>query len=148
MYLQYQSEFDVSVDALRDFHFSPNAFSLLTPPWEPTEVVEAPEKLSEGARAVLQVRIGPIKLRWVAVHRMTDLGFIDLQKSGPFSHWEHEHRFEPLAQDRCRLTDAISCKLPFGWVGQFTGNRFLQHKLDRLFDYRHTITKQQLEGAP
>ena len=90
---------------LREWHFREGAFKDLSPPWEKATVLESPGALSDGARAVIEVGIGPLKQRWVAVHEITETGFIDRQESGPFASWEHRHDFLPVDENRSRLVD-------------------------------------------
>jgi len=142
------SEIAVPVEALREWHFRPEAFARLTPPRERATVIESPGALVDGARAVIEVRIGPIKQRWVAEHEITDEGFIDRQIEGPFAFWEHTHRFEAISDGKSRLTDSIRYRLPFGLIGRVFGKPFIERKLDRLFRYRHAVTTLDLTGVP
>lgn len=142
-------EIDAPVDRLREWHFQPGAFARLTPPWEKARLISLPEALTDGAVAVIEVGIiGPLKQRWIAVHEITDTGFIDRQQEGPFAFWEHEHRFEPITPTTSRLTDTIHYRLPFGWIGRVFGKPFVERKLDRLFRYRHAVTAAALSSAP
>lgn len=136
------------VDRLREWHFEPGAFARLTPPWEKARLISKPEALMDGAIAVIEVAIGPLKQRWIAVHQITAAGFIDRQQEGPFAFWEHEHRFEPISPSKSLLTDTIRYRLPFGWIGQVFGKPFVERKLDRLFRYRHAVTAAALSPAP
>lgn|GEM_PF-503429 len=132
---------------VRAWHFCEGAFEKLSPPWEKATVVDSPGELKDGARAVIEVRIGPIKQRWVAVHEITDDGFIDRQEEGPFAFWEHHHRFLPASDDTCRLVDSIRYRLPLGFLGKIFGGPLVRRKLNRMFAYRHEMTKQVLESA-
>lgn len=137
-------EIAAPVEALRDWHFRPGAFARLTPPWEKARVLAMPEPLTDGARAVIEVGIGPLRKRWIAEHELTPDGFIDRQIEGPFALWEHEHRFEAVTATTSRLTDSIRYRLPFGWPGRLFGKPFVERKLDRLFRYRHAVTAADL----
>lgn len=140
-------EIDAPVDRLREWHFQAGAFARLTPPWEKARLISLPGTLTDGAIAVIEVGIGPLKQRWVAVHEITAGGFIDRQQEGPFAFWEHEHRFEPITPTTSRLTDTIRYRLPFGWIGRLFGKPFVTRKLDRLFRYRHAVTAADLAAA-
>lgn len=142
-----QLDLSVPVDALRGWHFRPGAFERLTPPWERAVVLEPMETLADGARVVIEVGIGPFRRRWVAEHELTATGFVDRQIEGPFAFWEHDHRFEPLDEEKSRLTDVIRYRLPFGRIGRVLGARFVAQRLDRLFRYRHAMTLAMLEEA-
>jgi uncharacterized protein (TIGR01777 family) len=142
-----------SPEALRAWHFRPGAFQRLSPPWESAELLESPEALADGARAVIRVGAWPARLRWVAEHALTDDGFIDRQLQGPFASWEHRHRFLPVSdgaagEGGCELFDEIRFRLPFGAVGRSFGGPLVRRKLERMFRYRHEITRLDLERAP
>ncbi|MEM1295991.1 MAG: SRPBCC family protein [Verrucomicrobiota bacterium] len=133
--------------ALQDWHFEEGAFEKLTPPWEKARVVESPGPLTDGARAIIEIRMGPIKQTWIAEHELTEDGFIDRQVEGPFAFWEHHHRFLPLAESTSRLVDSIQYRLPFGFLGRIFGTPLVRAKLDRMFRYRHEVTRTALENA-
>ncbi|MDF1861361.1 MAG: SRPBCC family protein [Verrucomicrobiales bacterium] len=139
------SRIEAPADKLRAWHFEADAFSRLNPPWEKAEVIESPGELTDGARAVIDVGMGPFKQRWVAVHEITEDGFIDRQEEGPFVFWEHHHQFLPLSEEASELRDSIRYRLPMGWLGRIFGGPFVRRKLDRMFTYRHEITKSALE---
>jgi ligand-binding SRPBCC domain-containing protein len=142
------TEIAAPVAALRDWHFAEGAFERLTPPWEKVRLLESPFPLRNGSRAIVEVRIGPLRRRWVAIHEITEHGFIDRQGGGPFAFWEHEHRFEAIDERTSRLTDRIRYRLPFGWPGRIFGRPMVERKLDRLFRYRHEVTARSLTGHP
>ena len=131
----------VPVEELYDWHLRPGAFERLAPPWERAEVVARTGPVADGAVVTLKVPIGPASVRWVSRHRDVHrpAGFVDEQLSGPFASWVHTHRMEP-APGGSVLTDDIAYALPFGPVGAAGVRR----KLDRVFAYRHRITRDDL----
>lgn len=141
---QRSSEIKVPAPELRDWHFRPGAFSRLNPPWEKAEVVDVPAALENGARATIKLGSAPFRIKWIAEHEITEDGFVDRQISGPFAKWEHRHRFEERGTDS-QLIDEISYRLPFGFPGDFFGKWIVKRKLDRMFRYRHDVTKADLE---
>lgn len=141
------SDINAPVGALRDWHFRRGAFGRLNPPWEKARVISEPGPLVDGFRAVIEIQAGPIKQHWVADHEITGDGFIDRQASGPFAHWEHHHRFEAIGPETSRLTDSITYRLPFGAPGRFFGEPFVRRKLERMFHYRHVVTRADLARA-
>lgn len=147
MSFERETEITVSSEILRDWHFHPGAFRRLTPPWENAKVLQAPASLADGARAVIDVGPGPIPVHWVAEHHLTEDGFIDRQVSGPFSEWEHRHRFLDEGDGRSRLVDSIRFRLPGGALGARFGEELVRRKLDRMFRYRHETTRLDLERA-
>lgn len=147
--LQFTMTSDISapVEALREWHFRPGAFGRLNPPWEKARVISEPGPLVDGFRAVIEIQAGPVKKRWIADHEITSDGFIDRQVSGPFAHWEHRHQFEAIDPKTSRLTDSISFRLPLGAPGRIFGEAFVRKKLERMFHYRHAVTRDDLARA-
>lgn len=86
------------------------------------------------------------KIRWVLEHRNYVEGrqFRDVQISGPFKSWQHTHSFLPGGDCASFLEDRIEYELPLGAIGAFFGYWFVQRKLQRLFEYRHRITKEAM----
>ncbi len=147
LHFTLSSEISAPVEALRDWHFRPGAFGRLNPPWEKARVISAPGALVDGARAIIEIQAGPIKQRWIADHEITPDGFIDRQASGPFAFWEHRHLFEATGPMTSRLTDAIAYRLPMGLPGRIFGSALVRKKLERMFHYRHTVTRTDLARA-
>ncbi len=127
------------------WHARSGAFQRLTPPWERVELESADGGIRDGGRVELKSFLGPFPLRWVAEHFdfRENEQFCDRQRTGPFAHWEHRHRFESTGAGTCRLIDDISYRLPFAPFSNVAKNG-IRRKLDRMFDYRHTITRQDL----
>ncbi len=67
--IERTSTLPVSAEEAFTWHERPGAFERLTPPWERVEVLERTGGVRDGARTVLRMHIGPVPLRWVAVHR-------------------------------------------------------------------------------
>jgi ligand-binding SRPBCC domain-containing protein len=93
------------------------------------------------------LRSGPFHLLWVAEHRdyIANRQFRDVQVRGPFARWEHTHLFEPDGPNACYLEDRVEYALPLGWLGRLVAGAFTRSKLERLFEYRHNITKRELD---
>jgi len=128
-----------SAAALFDFHAAPGAFARLTPPFAKAQVVSPLHALENGERATIDVGLfGPIRSRWVARHEdvVVGRGFVDVMEGGPFKSWRHEHIFEPIDDQHCRLVDRIAFDGPvFG-----LGDGFVLAQLNAMFRYRHKTT--------
>jgi uncharacterized protein (TIGR01777 family) len=133
-------------DQVWAWHVRPGALERLTPPWERVRVLQRPASLDNGSRVVLEVHLGPMPVRWVAVHRdvTPGRGFVDEQVEGPFAHWVHEHLFSP-ERDGCLVTDRITCTPPLGAVGGVMSGPFLRARLERTLRYRHAVLGTDLE---
>jgi ligand-binding SRPBCC domain-containing protein len=71
--------------------------------------------------------------------------FADRMIKGPFSYWLHRHIVEPVSENESILVDDIEYALPLGPVGNFFGGWFARRELQRLFDYRHSVTRTACE---
>lgn len=140
------STLPVSAEEAFAWHERPGAFERLTPPWERVQLLERSGGIREGARTAVTVKVGPARLRWVAVHREYEAGrrFVDEQVEGPFSHWIHEHRFEPAGPDSSRYTDRVEFGPPFGALGAAAGGWLARPRVERMLAYRHATLRDDL----
>lgn len=134
-------------DEVFAFHESPGALERLTPPWEPVDVVHSDGSLRPGSRVVLRMRLGPFRREWIARHDEYEPPhlFSDRQESGPFASWHHRHRFEAAPAGGTWLIDEIQYRLPGGRLGHIVGGWLVRRKLERMFAYRHEVTRQMFE---
>jgi ligand-binding SRPBCC domain-containing protein len=129
------------------FHERPDALERLMPPWEKARVVERTgDGLNVGARVVVELHVGPFKTRWTAEHVAYDPPrmFRDVQRGGPFAHWEHTHAVE-AAPGGATLVDTIAFELPLAPFSA-VALPFVRRKIERLFAFRHDVTKRKCEG--
>lgn len=151
----------VTREQLFGYHEAPGALERLIPPWENMRLESSDRSLAPGSRVVLRTNLGPIPLRWVAVHGDYDppRRFEDTQLSGPFAHWHHVHRFEqagPLEspsppsasgfgpESESELFDEVDYRLPGGWIGNAVAGGWVRRQLDAMFRYRHRVTHDDL----
>ncbi len=128
------------------WHERPGAFLRLSPPWTDLEVIDSTGGIRDGDLVNLAMRMGPITLPWRIRHGNYIAGrqFEDLQVRGPFTHWVHRHLVEPAGERNAWLEDAIEYELPLGIAGRVVAGRPVRAELERLFEYRHAITSDDL----
>ena len=150
MRFKKKSIIKASAERVFAFHEEPDAFERLQPPWQKSEVIQPPTSLEVGTRVILRVKVGPFWQKMVAEHVEYEPGkmFADRLVKGPFKSWLHRHIVEPRGETECVLTDDISYELPLGVLGQTFGGAFARKNLERLFDYRHQVTKEACETEP
>jgi len=138
------------VERVFRWHELPGAFEKLTPPGEPVRVIEQSGGIRDGGRMELAIGRWPMRVRWIAEHSgyTAHQQFRDTQIHGPFRRWEHTHRVEPDGPLACYLEDRIEYALPFGRLGAWLAGRAIERKLDRLFRYRHQVTREENETWP
>lgn len=136
----------VTVEEAFAWHERPGALDRLIPPWENVTIEERSDGVHDGARVVLRNKIGPVRVRWIAEHYdyQANRQFRDLQKSGPFTYWDHRHSFRPGGNDTCVMTDHVEYRLPGGPLGRVLGSAFVHGKLDKMFAFRHKTTVDDL----
>ena len=130
------------------FHELPDAFSRLVPPWEEATIVQKADISVIGSQAIIETKIlGLIHARWVAEHTAYDPPryFEDVQVSGPFKSWVHRHIIEPHA-DGATLRDEIDYEPPMSFLGLLAAPIFIIPKIEKMFEYRHEVTKKWCES--
>jgi ligand-binding SRPBCC domain-containing protein len=139
-----ESSFPVSAEVLWAFHERPDAFRLLAPPWQTMEVIKPPASLEIGTRVVLRTKVGPFWQEIVAEHVAYERGrmFADRMLEGPFASWLHRHVVTSTGPAESVLTDDIEYELPLGVLGRAFGGPFARRELERLFAYRHDVTRR------
>jgi ligand-binding SRPBCC domain-containing protein len=129
------------------FHEAPDAFERLQPPWQTTEILQPPSSLETGTRVVLRTKVGPVWQTIVAEHVAYEPGkmFADRMLRGPFASWLHKHIVTPRGEHECLLTDDIEYELPLGILGRVVGGAYARRNLERLFEFRHRVTREACE---
>ena len=137
---QYKHQFIVNapLTSVSNFHQDSRALRQLSPPpiWVQFHEVEP---LGEGSVADFTMWLGPLPIRWTAVHtQVTQHGFLDTQKRGPFQSWTHRHSFRELFDGRTEVIDEIEAE-----PGNLLSH-FMWLNLPVLFAYRGWQTRRTL----
>jgi len=131
--------------AVGRFHHDTRVLKKLTPP--PTIVqIHQVEPLAEGSVSHFTLWVGPLPLRWKAVHRnVTDRGFTDIQAAGPLQKWEHTHAFSPIDDGVTEIHEHIEYEHRPGFRGLVTRLLFARPNLCLMFGYRRWVTRRSLQ---
>lgn len=145
----YESRIEAPVEKVWAFHSSAEALKILTPPWQEVRLVSTDNTVREGALHVLETRKFGLKLLWKA--RISEVtppsGFRDTAEKSPFKRWTHRHDFLD-EEGMTILRDTVEYEPP-GWIfGGMLNALFIEEDIDKLFKYRHQMTKQFLETTP
>lgn len=145
--VQLRSAMPVSAEALFAWHERPGAFERLTPGFMPARVLARSGGITDGSRVTLGIPVGPVTTKWEMEHVGYVAGreFRDVQRKGPFAHWEHIHRMEPQPDGTSVLDDRIAYALPLPPFGDVVAGWFTRERLERLLQWRHALTKLDLE---
>lgn len=128
------------------FHWDPATLARLTPP--PMILrTELLEPLAEGSISRFTLWLGPIPMRWVAVHSGVDpaRGFTDTQAEGPMKRWVHTHSFQPAGAASTEVREHIEYEHHPGARGVATRMMFNGPALRSLFAIRSAVTRRALE---
>lgn len=134
------------VELVWKFYERPDILQLLTPPWQPVEVVRREGGLGVGAVSEFNIYLGPFPVQWIAKHIECEPYrlFVDIQEKGPLESWTHHHYFMP-EEGNTRLIDAIAFSLPGGEIPEWILGRFILDRLEDMFTYRHEVTVRECE---
>ena len=142
-----KSKIKAPVEILFSWHAANGAISRLTPPWAPLKMVARKgDGIQKGVKIVFSLSLFKIPMTWEAEHieYQENKLFKDRQIRGPFSKWEHTHRFMANGKENSFMEDIVEFKLPFGFLSRpFYG--FAKKEFERMFSYRHRVLKYDLE---
>ena len=155
--LAFELTLAASLDELWAFHLDVGrALPLLSSPGSDVRIISADLPARKGQQVKMNVR-GPLgkRLNWVAhiiefeppagEANFRQARFVDVQASGPFASWRHEHHMAETGPGTSRLTDIIIYRAPFGPLGLLADWLFVRRQLESMFRHRHAVTRQSLE---
>jgi len=135
---------DAPVEAVSDFHFQPGILKTLTPPLMIMQVHRF-DPLAEGAVAEFTMWMGPIPVRWKAVHaNVSATSFTDTQVEGPMKSWVHTHTFRETDPQKTEVHEHIEFSHHSGWRGLWSRLLFPKPGLFALFTIRKMITRRHV----
>ena len=130
------------------FHLLPDAFERLIPPWETVRVLQKADISRVGSRTIIESKLfGFFKVKWIAEHTRYEPPqmFEDVQISGPFKSWRHRHVVLPHAAGAV-LKDEIEFVPPGSLFGKAAAPVLVLSKLEKMFAYRHEVTRKWCEA--
>jgi ligand-binding SRPBCC domain-containing protein len=121
----------------------------ITPPWLHFHVqTHGPIEMEAGTLIAYRMRLHGVPVRWLTRIESwePDLRFVDLQLSGPYALWHHEHTFTEH-RDGTLMHDAVTYALPLGSLGELARRAFVGRDLERIFDFRAQTVARMLDRA-
>ena len=138
--LRTTQKVNASLDEVWDFISSPANLSKITPKYMGFDITtrNLPEKMYPGM--IISYLVSPvlgIKTTWVTeiTHVRDKVFFVDEQRVGPYTLWHHEHHVE-IIPNGVLMTDIVSYKPPFGFLGSIANSLLIKSKLKEIFDFR------------
>jgi ligand-binding SRPBCC domain-containing protein len=137
----------ISMGEAWDFFSTPKNLNELTPEDMNFKILSGIDPLSAGqdqktyAGQIIQYKITPfagITMNWTTeiTHCVAGQYFIDQQRFGPYKLWHHQHHFKQTDHG-ILMEDILHYALPLGWIGRLFAGKFIQKKVESIFDYRY-----------
>ena len=133
-----------------DFFSNPENLALITPPWLGFRVISGGgRKIYKGM--LIKYKVSPllrIPVTWVTeITEVEEMKrFVDVQRTGPYALWRHEHIFEEK-NGAVEVKDVVSYALPLGPLGRIAHSLDTKKRLGRIFDFRRQYVERRF-GAP
>ncbi|MDX1959587.1 MAG: hypothetical protein SFU98_13510 [Leptospiraceae bacterium] len=141
----HRSIFNTKIEKLFEFHEDKNGFDTLVGLDPNVKVIQRPENIQVGAKAILEVTLAPfVKKIWVAMHTGYEKNsfFEDSQESGPFLFFQHKHKF--FSHEKGAI---LSDEIEFDFFALPISKYFIVQKLKQQFKARHIATAKYLETS-
>jgi ligand-binding SRPBCC domain-containing protein len=147
--VSHSSTFPVTPEALFEFHCDVQNLAVISPPLPRFALLSAPKTTELGDEQVFRLSLGPIGANWRArVTRFEPVRLIeDVQLSGPFRRWRHQHRVTAVGAGESRLTDVVAFRAIPTAAGAFIEYLLIRPGIKAMFIWRHWKTRKALRGA-
>ncbi|WP_424962589.1 SRPBCC family protein [Ekhidna sp.] len=137
--LTVMQQLPIKLSEAWDFFSSPENLEKITPNHMGFEITSG-ETGRMYAGQIISYRVAPIpgiKTNWVTeiTHVDEEKFFVDEQRFGPYSMWHHEHHFDEN-KNGVLMTDKVTYKIPFGFLGAIAQALFVRKQLKGIFEYR------------
>jgi ligand-binding SRPBCC domain-containing protein len=131
------------------FFEDPRNLRLITPDWLDFRIMRIRgSPLDVGTTIIYRIRWLGVPLSWVT--RIDEFErnrrFVDVQISGPYRTWRHEHTFEDR-NGQTLLRDRVQYELPLGILGRIAHRLLVCRQLCAIFDYRSSQIRQMFPGS-
>jgi len=135
-FLPAQCEVPRSRDDVFAFFADPANLAVLTPPSVRVEIpAGGPPVGRAGLEFEYRVRVRGFPMRWRGRFEVWESPqrFVDVQLSGPYRRWRHEHAFESLPGGGTRVIDRVEYAV---WGGGLVDRWIVRPEMERMFAYR------------
>ena len=124
-----------------DFYASHANLQTITPSYMKFKVISQNEAEKLHSGQIIEYKVRPIlniPLYWMTEIKnvATPVYFMDEQRKGPYSIWQHQHIFRTIAGGT-EMTDLVLYQVPLGPVGELANSLFVKRKLRNVFEFRY-----------
>ena len=130
----------ISLSAAWNFFSSPANLATITPKHLNFKIISLHHGEKMYAGQIIEYTVKPlfgIPMYWLTeiTHVEDHKFFIDNQRYGPYSMWQHQHHFKETATGVV-MTDIIHYKLPLWFLGDIANSLLVKKQLKMIFDFR------------
>jgi len=123
-----------------EFISSPKNLKEITPSYMGFDITSRglSDKMYAGMIITYKVRpLFGIPVNWVTeiTHVREREYFVDEQRHGPYAFWHHQHLLEET-KEGVMMTDIVSYRPPFGFLGALANALVIRKKLEEIFAFR------------
>jgi ligand-binding SRPBCC domain-containing protein len=135
------------VDETFSFFSRAENLGMLTPASMQFSIRGRAPAIGEGATIDYALRIGPLPITWRSriVSWVPQARFIDVQETGPYRAWWHEHTFRASGSTTV-MEDRVCYAPPLGPLGRLANQLFIVPALRRIFQYRAEVIRLRFGG--
>lgn len=133
-----------SIEKVWEFFSSPENLKKITPPHLGFQVLSTQHGDKMYTGQLIEYTVKP--LLGIPLYWMTEITqvepmkyFVDEQRHGPYSFWQHQHHFKKV-NDGVEMTDIVHYKIPFWFIGDIANSLFVKSQLKKIFDFREELT--------
>jgi ligand-binding SRPBCC domain-containing protein len=142
----------VSLQEAWDFFSDPGNLQVITPADMGFVILSKKEEGKMYAGQILEYKVKP--LAGIGLYWMTEITvvrdkefFIDTQRKGPFTRWEHHHHFKAI-DGGVEMIDTVHYKNPLWILGNLANLLFVKKRVKNIFEYRFRKTEEVLGKWP
>ena len=140
-----------TIDEVWDFISKPGNLKRITPSYMGFDITSGNENEEMHPGMIITYKVSPlfgIKMKWVTeiTHVKEKVYFVDEQRVGPYAIWHHKHKIEPV-EGGVLMTDIVSYKPPFGFLGSLANTLVIKKKLREIFDFRQRAVEEAFGKA-
>jgi len=138
--LTFDQKLPITIDQAWQFFSDPKNLAKITPDYLGFKIQDGYAEEEAYAGQIISYTLYPllgIPMHWVTeiTHVRKPFSFTDIQLIGPYSLWNHEHRFRSI-EGGIEMIDIIDLKLPLGPLGKVIYAVKVRRDIERIFEYR------------
>jgi ligand-binding SRPBCC domain-containing protein len=144
--ITYKQTLPVSIDRAWNFFTDTRNLSLIMPRQLDLKILSASGgyKLHAGQIIKYRIAVAPfVKVHWESeiVQVSEKRSFTDIQRSGPFTSWSHQHLFS-VVERGVEITDHLEYSVPLGALGRIANQLLVDREVRSTFEYRIRVLNQ------